>query len=99
MERYAMQELLLWKQKENRKPMLLKGARQVGKTWLMKEFGRLHFKKTAYITFYNNQRMKRVFDDDYDIHRIIMSINVEAKLEATPEDTLIIFDEIQEVTS
>lgn len=96
MERYAMQELLLWKQKENRKPMLLKGARQVGKTWLMKEFGRLHFKKTAYITFYNNQRMKRVFDDDYDIHRIIMSINVEAKLEATPEDTLIIFDEIQE---
>ena len=96
MERYAMQELLLWKQKENRKPMLLKGARQVGKTWLMKELGRLHFKKTAYITFYNNQRMKRVFDDDYDIHRIIMSINVEAKLEATPEDTLIIFDEIQE---
>ena len=96
MKRYAMEKLISWKQKENRKPMLLKGARQVGKTWLMKEFGRLSFKKTAYITFYNNQRMKRVFDSDYDIQRIIMNINIEAHLEVTPEDTLIIFDEIQE---
>lgn len=96
MKRYAMQELLLWKNKNNRKPLILKGARQVGKTWLMKEFGRLHFKKTAYITFYNNQRMKRVFDDDYDIDRIIMNINIEARLEVLPEDTLIVLDEIQE---
>lgn len=96
MKRYAMQELLLWKHKKNRKPMLLKGARQVGKTWLMQEFGKLHFNKTAYITFYNNQRMKRVFEDDYDIRRILMNINIETQLEITPEDTLIIFDEIQE---
>ncbi len=96
MERYAMQELVRWKDKEKRKPMLLKGARQVGKTWLMKEFGRIYFKKTAYITFYNNQRMKRVFDDDYDVNRIIMNINIETHLEVTPEDTLIVFDEIQE---
>lgn len=96
MKRYAMQKLVIWKEKGNRKPLLLKGARQVGKTWLAKEFGRLYFKKTAYITFYNNQRMKRVFDDDYDIDRIIMNINIETRLEVLPEDTLIIFDEIQE---
>ena len=96
MERFAMQELVHWKEKANRKPMIVKGARQVGKTWLMKEFGKLHFKKTAYISFFNNQRIKQVFEEDYDINRILMSINIEAKTEVTPEDTLIIFDEIQE---
>ena len=96
MKRYAMQQLVEWKNRSNRKPLILKGARQVGKTWLMKEFGRQHFAKVAYVTFYNNQRMKRIFDDDYDIERIIMNINIETKLEVTPGDTLIIFDEIQE---
>ena len=96
MKRCAMQDLIRWKNSENRKPMILKGARQVGKTWLMKEFGRLYFSKVAYIIFYNNQRMKRVFDDDYDIRRIIMNINIETRMEVTPQDTLIIFDEIQE---
>lgn len=91
-----MQQLIDWMNKENRKPLILKGARQVGKTWLMKEFGKTHFKKVAYVTFYNNQRMKKVFDDDYDIDRIIMNINIETKIEVTPEDTLIIFDEIQD---
>lgn len=91
-----MQQLMEWKDKPNRKPLILKGARQVGKTWLMKEFGKQYFSKVAYVTFYNNQRMKRVFDDDYDIDRIIMNINIEAKVEVTPDDTLIIFDEIQE---
>ena len=88
MKRYAMEKLISWKQKENRKPMLLKGARQVGKTWLMKEFGRLSFKKTAYITFYNNQRMKRVFDSDYDIQRIIMNINWIVKTQPTEGSTI-----------
>ena len=96
MQRLLMDELLQWKQKENRKPLVLKGARQVGKTWIMKEFGRLHFKKVAYVTFYNNQRMKKVFEDDYDIERIIININIETNTEVTPEDTLIILDEIQE---
>lgn len=91
-----MDDLVKWKEKENRKPLILKGARQVGKTWLMKEFGRVYFKKTAYVSFYNNQRMKKVFDEDYDIERIIMNINIEANTEVTPEDTLIILDEIQE---
>lgn len=96
MKRYAMQQLIEWKNRPNRKPLVIKGARQVGKTWLMKEFGAACFKKVAYITFYNNKRMANVFDDDYDIDRIIMNINIEAKIEVTPEDTLIIFDEIQE---
>ena len=96
MKRYAMQQLIEWRGKPNRKPLILKGARQVGKTWLMKEFGRTQFQKVAYVSFFNNQRMKRVFDDDYDIQRILMNINIEAKVEVTPVDTLIILDEIQE---
>ena len=91
-----MQALAAWKDRPNRKPLVLKGARQVGKTWLMKEFGKQYFSKLAYVTFYNNQRMKHVFDDDYDTERILMNINIETKIEVTPGDTLIIFDEIQE---
>lgn len=96
MQRFAIEQLIEWKNRPNRKPLIVKGARQVGKTWLMKEFGRLYFKKVAYVTFYNNKRMKSVFEEDYDIERILMNINIEAKTEITPEDTLIIFDEIQE---
>ena len=96
MQRFLMDDLITWKNKTNRKPLILKGARQVGKTWLMKEFGENHFKKTAYVSFYNNQRMQKVFEEDYDINRIIMNINIEAQVEVTPGDTLIIFDEIQE---
>ena len=96
MQRFLMDELIRWKNKPNRKPLILKGARQVGKTWIMKEFGKTHFKKTAYVSFYNNQRMQHVFDMDYDIERILMNINIEANVEVTPEDTLIILDEIQE---
>lgn len=96
MQRFLMDDLITWKNKNNRKPLILKGARQVGKTWLMKEFGKNQFKKTAYISFYNNPRMQKVFEDDYDINRIIMNINIEAQIEVTPGDTLIIFDEIQE---
>ena len=96
MQRFLMEGLVEWKNKNNRKPLILKGARQVGKTWLMKEFGKLHFEKCAYVSFYNNQRMKRVFEEDYDIQRIITNINIETHTEVTPGNTLIIFDEIQE---
>lgn len=96
MQRFLMDELVKWKEKKNRKPLILKGARQVGKTWLMKEFGRLHFEKVAYVSFYNNQRMKRVFEEDYNIERILTNINIETHVEVTPGNTLIIFDEIQE---
>lgn len=96
MKRYAMEELLAWKNKQNRKPLILKGARQVGKTWLMKEFGNLYFENVAYINFDNNQRMKAVFDTDYDIERILMALSIETKQTIHPKETLIIFDEVQE---
>lgn len=96
MERYAMKQLEEWYNRKNRKPLILKGARQVGKTWLMKEFGRTHFKYTAYVNFDNNKNMANVFNGDYDIDRILMAINIETGVKLHPEETLIIFDEIQE---
>ena len=96
MERYAMKQLEEWYNRKNRKPLILKGARQVGKTWLMKEFGRTHFKHTAYVNFDNNKKMANVFDGDYDIERILMAINIETGVKIHPQETLIIFDEIQE---
>ena len=96
MYRMAMNALLQWKEKTNRKPLIIMGARQVGKTWLMKEFGRTHYDKTAYISFYNNKRMDDVFQSDFDINRIIMNLNIESGVTITPGDTLIILDEIQD---
>lgn len=96
MYRMAMNALLQWKEKINRKPLIIMGARQVGKTWLMKEFGRTHYDKTAYISFYNNKRMDDVFQSDFDINRIIMNLNIESGVTITPGDTLIILDEIQD---
>ena len=90
-----MHSLLEWKTQKNRKPLVLMGARQVGKTRLMKEFGRLHFKKIAYISFYNNERMKKVFDGDYDVKRIMAAVNIEVGFTVKQDETLIIFDEIQ----
>lgn len=95
MRRFAMDKLLDWKKKSNRKPLILMGARQVGKTWLMKEFGKTYYEKNAYISFYNNQRMQAVFDTDFDIKRIIMNLNIESGVTITPENTLIVLDEIQ----
>lgn len=95
MERFAIKELEKWKNKSNRKPMVLMGARQVGKTWLMKTFGEKNYKKVAYISFYNNQAMKNIFETDYDVKRIIPYLNIEVGFSITPNDTLIIFDEIQ----
>ena len=96
MERQRMADLIRWKEKPNRKPLLLKGARQTGKTWLMNTFGATCFEKTAYISFYQNTRMKRLFDQDYTIPQLILSLGIEAGIEITPDNTLIIFDEIQE---
>lgn len=95
MERFALEELRKWKESPSRKPLVLLGARQVGKTWLMKEFGRLHYKNVAYISFYNNAAMKKVFEDDYDVGRIMPYLSIEAGFSITPGETLIIFDEVQ----
>lgn len=97
MFRFAIQKLEQWKKKSNRKPMIIMGARQVGKTWLMKEFGRQNYEKVAYVSFYNNQRMEEVFQMDFDIQRILLNLNIESGVAITPQDTLIILDEIQEV--
>ena len=96
MERNLFIKLEQWKNKKKRKPLIIQGARQVGKTWIMKEFGKRFFKNTIYINFDNNETMKKVFEIDYDIARIISSIKIEYGKSFDPEETLIIFDEIQE---
>lgn len=97
MDRYLTSDLIAWKNSKNRKPLIIKGARQVGKTWLMKEFGAKYFSKTAYINFDNNPRMQSVFESDYNCDRLIKAFNIETGIEITKGDTLIIMDEIQEV--
>ena len=96
MKRHLINMLIEWKNDQNRKPLVLSGARQVGKTWLMNEFGKRYYKKVAYITFFNNARLKKVFENDYDINRLITNISIETNIDIEPDDTLIIFDEIQE---
>ncbi len=96
MERQAMQYLNNWKDKKNRKPIIIKGARQVGKTWLMREFGNRNFKQTAYVNFESSSFLKNLFVENFDIKRIISAIGIETGLQINARDTLIILDEIQE---
>ncbi len=95
MERFAFVELKKWKESPNRKPLVVMGARQVGKTWLMQEFGRRFYKNVAYVSFYNNSTMKNVFESDYDIKKILSYLSIEVGFTIEKENTLIIFDEIQ----
>lgn len=97
MDRFALEKLKQWKEKKNRKPLIIRGARQVGKTWLMKEFGRTCFKKTAYVNFDSNTRMRQVFEGDINIERMILAISAETGVSIDSQDTLLIFDEVQEV--
>ena len=96
MERNLFHSLEKCKNKKNRKPLIIQGARQVGKTWIMKEFGARYYQNTVYINFDNNEVMKKVFDIDFNISRIVSAIKIEYGGNFDPEDTLIIFDEIQE---
>ena len=97
MYRTAMEDINKWKAKPNKKPLIIRGARQVGKTWLMKEFGKLAFDKTVYISFDYNQRMKDLFSSDLDVSRIIIGLELYSGQKIDPVNTLLIFDEIQEV--
>ena len=97
MQRKIIQSLEKWKHKTNRKPLIIQGARQVGKTWVMKHFGETSFEKVAYINFDNNPRMKTLFSGDYDIDRLILGLKIESGVDIQAENTLIIFDEVQEV--
>ena len=97
MYRIAIEKLLKWKQSKRRKPLIIEGARQVGKTWLMKEFGRQAYKDTVYINFDSNSRMAELFAPDLDTERLIMGLELYAGRKIDPEKSLLIFDEVQEV--
>ncbi|SCY33277.1 hypothetical protein SAMN02910370_02164 [Lachnospiraceae bacterium XPB1003] len=96
MKRLLLEKLVEWKEKKHRKPLILWGARQVGKTWLMKEFGSSYFSNSVYISFYNNSRLSSIFKEDADVKKIINFIEVNRHVTITPGETLLIFDEIQE---
>lgn len=97
MYRTALEDLFRWGKKQNKKPLIIRGARQVGKTWLMQEFGKLAYADTAYINFDNNQQMNSLFNADLDLTRIITGLELYVGQKIDPASTLLIFDEIQEV--
>ena len=97
MKRYAIENLIQWKKNKNRKPLIIQGARQVGKTWLMKEFGRLYYKETIYINFDNNKQLTNVFQENINIPDIITALEILSGKKITAENSLLIFDEIQEI--
>ena len=96
MRRTAMEKLVAWKSSDERKPMVLKGARQVGKTWLMKEFGRNYYKSFVYFNFDEEDELKSIFETNKNPQRIVELLSMIAGEKIYPEDTLIIFDEVQE---
>jgi predicted AAA+ superfamily ATPase len=95
MKRKAMETLIKWKNKRGHKPLIIHGARQVGKTWLLKEFGRTNYKNVAYIYFEDNRRMTALFSEDLNPKRILLGLENEVGHKIVPQETLIIFDEIQ----
>jgi predicted AAA+ superfamily ATPase len=96
MERNELDKLLKWKKSNSRKPLIIRGARQTGKTWLMKEFGRSGYQKVAYVNFESNSTLKNLFTGDFDIRRILTAIQIETGITVDAGNTLIILDEIQE---
>ena len=96
MKRTAMEKLVAWKSSDERKPMVLKGARQVGKTWLMKEFGKNYYKSFVYFNFDEEDELKSIFETNKNPQRIIELLSMIAGEKIYPEDTMIIFDEVQE---
>ena len=97
MHRIAIENLLKWKASKNRKPLIIEGARQVGKTWLMKEFGKQAYKDIVYINFDSNSIMAELFAADLNTDRLIMGLELYAGRKIDPNNTLLIFDEVQEV--
>lgn len=97
MYRFAIKKLFEWKQNKYRKPLIIEGARQVGKTWLMKEFGRQAYENTVYINFDSNSRMAELFSNDLDTERLVAGLEIYAGHKINCENTLLIFDEVQEV--
>ena len=97
MERLVFQKLIEWKDSTNRKPLILNGARQVGKTWLLEQLGNRYFDKVAYLVCRKNQALKDVFSQDFDTERIIRALRALSGVDITPGDTLIVLDEVQDI--
>ena len=97
MQRDLMDDLVAWKTSRNRKPLLIYGARQTGKTWLMEAFGTAQYDNVASVDFTDNERMRDLFSGDFDVSRILSQLSIESNKPIIPERTLIILDEIQEV--
>jgi hypothetical protein len=99
MIRDKMNHLVAWKNKQGRKPLVVRGARQVGKTWLMKEFGHMYFEKVLYVNFEKSKHLQSLFELDFDIKRVKIALQTETGISITPSNTLILFDEIQSAPS
>lgn len=97
MFRQAIHDLIRWKNRPDRKPLIIRGARQVGKTWLMREFGKAEYARCAYINFDNNARMQELFTGDLNIERLVTALQIESGVAIEAHDTLLVFDEVQEV--
>lgn len=96
MNRKTLDDLLQWKDSPHRKPMILQGAKQTGKTWLMKEFGKTVYKDYVYFNFDEQPELKSLFETNKNPHRLIELLSLIADLKIEPQHTLVIFDEIQE---
>ena len=96
MERKIINDLLKWKDSPYRKPLILKGVRQVGKTWILKEFGRRYYENTAYFNFDENEDYKQFFETTKDVSRILQNLTLASGEKILPGKTLIIFDEVQD---
>ena len=96
MDRFILDNLLKWKNSHYRKPLILKGVRQVGKTWILKEFGKRYYENTAYFNFDENEEYKQFFETTKDVNRILQNLMLVSGEKIVPEKTLIIFDEIQD---
>lgn len=96
MRRLIEDKLKAWKHSANRKPLILQGARQVGKTWAIMDFGRTHFDEVAYVNFLDDENLKSVFEGDLDPKRLLDAVALQTGITPKPETTLVVFDEIQE---
>lgn len=99
MYRYAINELIRWKDSRRRKPLIIEGARQVGKTWLVKDFASKHYRNLAYINFEEQVYLRNLFENDYDVRRVIDAISAATHQRCNAGETLIFLDEIQEATN
>lgn len=97
MERHVLQQLKEWKERKDRKPLIVNGARQVGKTWALREFAKREYAKEAYIICRKNELVEQVFKQDFNVERILLSLSAIIHVDITPGDTLIILDEVQEI--